>query len=301
VNNLSYPPVKFNNNDTVKCPDQKHLGIVLDAKLSFDTHINHKIKKCNKLIGLIRRLSIHLPRNALLTIYKSFIRPHLDYGDILYDKPNNENFQNKIEKVQYRACLAITNAIQGTSRERLYDELGLHSLAKRRWRSKLIFFYKIIHGMLPNYLYSYLDFPSQERYPLRSATSAIIRPFPSRTKFFKSTFFPYCIDEWNNLPFKSRNAKSINIFKKSILEEKKENSLFCICDPRGVKLLSRLRLNFSHLNEHKFRHGFNDIINPMCACGNEIEPLNIFSWVVSFILLKKLNSLRDLNNLIHLS
>ena len=63
-----------------------------------------------KLIGLIRRLSVNLPRNALLTIYKSFIRPHLDYGDILYDKPNNENFQNKIEKVQYRACLAITRA-----------------------------------------------------------------------------------------------------------------------------------------------------------------------------------------------
>ena len=67
---------------------------------------------------------MNLPRNALLTIYKSFIRPHLDYGDILYDKPNNENFQNKIEKVQYRAYLAMTVAIQGTSRQKIYDELG---------------------------------------------------------------------------------------------------------------------------------------------------------------------------------
>ena len=76
-------------------------------------------------MGVIRRLSVHLPRGALLTIYKSLIRPNLDYGDILYDKPNNENFQQKLEKVQYSACLAITNAIQGTSKERLYDELGL--------------------------------------------------------------------------------------------------------------------------------------------------------------------------------
>ena len=68
------------------------------------------------MIGLIRRLLLNLPRNALLTIYKSFIRPHLDYGDILYDKPSNDNFQNKMEKVQYRACLAITGGIQGTSR-----------------------------------------------------------------------------------------------------------------------------------------------------------------------------------------
>ena len=118
-NNLSYPHVKFNGNNITKSSDQKHLGVVLDSKLDFNTHIDQKIKKCNKLIGLMKRLSVHLPRSALLTIYKSFIRPHLDYGDILYDKPNNENFQNKIEQVQYRACLAITNAIRGTSRERL--------------------------------------------------------------------------------------------------------------------------------------------------------------------------------------
>ena len=85
---------------------------------------------------------IGLPRNALLTIYESFIRPQLDYGDMLYDKSNNENFQNKIEKVQYRACLAITGGIQETSRERRYDELGLHSIVKRRLRKKLVFFIK---------------------------------------------------------------------------------------------------------------------------------------------------------------
>ena len=103
--------------------------------LNFESHVNQKIKKCNKLIGVIRRLSVHLPRTALLTIYKSFIRPNLDYGDILYDKPKNENFQNKLEKVQYRACLAISNAIQGTSKDRLYGELGLYSLTNRRWIS----------------------------------------------------------------------------------------------------------------------------------------------------------------------
>ena len=123
-----------------KCPHQKHLRIVLDSKLNFNAHLDQKIKKCNRIIGLMRRLSVTLPQNALLTIYKNFVRPHLDYGDILYDKPNNENFQNKLEKVQYRACLAITGAIQGTSRTKLYDELSLHSLIKRCWCNKLIFF-----------------------------------------------------------------------------------------------------------------------------------------------------------------
>ena len=64
------------------------------------------------------------------------------------------------------------------------------------------------------------------------------------------------------------------------MKEKKENSLFSIYDPLGVKLLTRLRLQFSHLNEHKFRHGFNDTLNPICACGNEIETTEHFSCVV---------------------
>ena len=69
-----------------------------------------------KLVGHIRRLSVNFPQNALLMIYKSFIRPHIDYGDTFYDKPNNENFQNKVEKVQYRACLGITGTIQRTTK-----------------------------------------------------------------------------------------------------------------------------------------------------------------------------------------
>ena len=78
----------------------------------------------------MKRFSVNLPRSALLTIYKPFIRPHIEYGDILYDKSGNENFQNKIEKLQYEACLAITGTIQETSREKLYEELGLHLLVE---------------------------------------------------------------------------------------------------------------------------------------------------------------------------
>ena len=115
-NTYMYPPVTFNNNTITKCPHQKHLGVTLDSKIDFNIHMEQIIKKCNKVIGLIRRLSISIQRKALLTIYKSFVRPHLNYGDILYDKPENQNFENKFEKVQYKACLAITDAIQCNSR-----------------------------------------------------------------------------------------------------------------------------------------------------------------------------------------
>ena len=194
----------------------------------------------------------------------------------MYDKPGNLNFESKIEKVQYKACIAITGAIQGTSRERLYDELGLMSLSKRRWYNKLIFFYKIVNGILPDYLHSCIDFFSQNKYPLRSVSSGKLKCIPSRTKSFSKTFFSYCIDEWNKLNPEIRNAKSIYKFKKSVITEKLENALYNVHDPIGVKLLSRLRLQFTHLNEHKFRHGFNDMASPMCPCGTDVETTGHF-------------------------
>ena len=71
------------------------------------------------------------------------------------------------------------------------------------------------------YLYSYLDFPSQINYSVRSVSASAIKPFLSRTKSFKSTFYPYCINEWNNLPVEIRNSKSVDAFKKLIKCEKK--------------------------------------------------------------------------------
>ena len=77
--------------------------------------IREKMTKAMKGIGVIKRLSKILPWYSLLTRYKSFVRPHLDYGDILYDQPYNKSFCQKIEAVQFSAVLAITSVIKGTS------------------------------------------------------------------------------------------------------------------------------------------------------------------------------------------
>ena len=135
--------MNFNDNPVHQVQIQKHLGLFLDPKLSFDEHIRCiLIKKC-KIIGLIRKLQPVIPRTALLTIYKSFLRPHLDYGDVIYDHAFDESFQNKLESVQYNVALAITGAIRGSSREKLYQELGLESLKAQRWYQKLCLFFKL--------------------------------------------------------------------------------------------------------------------------------------------------------------
>ena len=59
-------------------------------------------------------------------------------------------------------------------------------------------------------------------------------------------------------------------------KSKKKKNLFSVHDPLGTKLLTHLRLKLSRLNEHKFRHGFNDKINPMCACGTEVKTTDNF-------------------------
>ena len=65
-------------------------------------------------------------------MYKAFVRPHLDYGGIIYDEAYNETFHQKLESIQYYACLALSGAIRGSSKEKLYHELGLVSLQCRR-------------------------------------------------------------------------------------------------------------------------------------------------------------------------
>ena len=125
----------------------------LDTKLDFQEHLKSIFNKVNKTIGLLRNLRNTLPRLHLPTIYKSFIRPHLDYGDIIYDQAYNVSFHQKLEAIQYNSALAITGAIRGTSTEKLYNKLGLETFEKRRWYRKLCCFYKVYKNHSPKYLF----------------------------------------------------------------------------------------------------------------------------------------------------
>ena len=162
----------FNKSNVASSPSVKHLDMLLDSRLNFNEHVQSQTNKYYKIIGLIKKFSIHLPREALLRIYKSFVRPNLDYGDIIFDKTNNESFKSRIESIQYKACIAITGAIQGTSRERLYRELGL---------KKLTFFYKIVKGLSPPYLTKYVNLRSTSNYQTRFANKNNLQEFSCRT------------------------------------------------------------------------------------------------------------------------
>ena len=213
INKPIHPQLFFNENIINSIPHQKHLGIILDQKLNFQEHINSILSKVNRSIGLLRKLNSVLSRSSLMTIYKSFIRPHLDYGDIIFDQAFNDSFHSKMESIQYKACLAITGAIQGSSKEKLYNELGLESLQSRRWMHKLCHFYKIVRNQAPSYLTDIV--PSQNRsYTLRNSHNVPL--MVTNHQFFKNSFFPSTIIEWNNLDLDIRNSENLYILKKNI-------------------------------------------------------------------------------------
>ena len=152
--------------------------------------------------------------------------------------------------------LAIAGAIRGTFQEKLYQELGLESLRSRTWLRPMCYFYKLIKTQKPLYLFHLI--PPKLNSLRHPNTYSVMR---CRNDYFKNSFIPYVVREW-----KSQFRKLLLSFIKPT-----GSSLFSIHHPVGVKLLVRLRLGFSHLREHKFRHNFHDTLNPLCPCSLEPE------------------------------
>ena len=278
---VNHPAIFFNDVPVKKVQEQKHLGIILDSKLSFASHINAAISKSRKGIGMLRFLSKYLPRHTLNEMYKLYVRPHLDYGDVIYHIPHNicefshsvvlTNVMEKLESVQYSAALAVTGAWRGTARDKLYDELGWESLNLRRWSRRLILFYKIVNNVTLDYTRYPIPHLKESNYDLRRR--ATIGQLRARTKGFQSSFYPNCISEWERLDPEIRLSSSVNIFKKRLLSiiRPPPKSVYRIHDPIGLSILTQLRVGLSKLNSHKFKHNFRDTLNPLCPTNDGVE------------------------------
>ena len=103
----------------------------MDNRLTFDEHLTNVSNKISKTIRSLRKLQNILSPPSLHTTKKCFIRPYLDYGDIIYNQACNLSFRQKLESIQYNAALALDGLIGRSSREMMYQELGLESLQLR--------------------------------------------------------------------------------------------------------------------------------------------------------------------------
>ena len=126
-------------------------------------------------------------------------------------------------------------------------------------------FYKI-----PQYLFKLIPEKTHE-YVTRNVDN--IPCFKISHNFFKNSLFPSTIIEWSNLDPSLRNSKSFVDFKDSILKfiRPSPSNVFNYNYYKGIRLITRLRIGMSHLREHKFKHNFQDCLNPICSCCLDIE------------------------------
>ena len=136
----------------------------------------------------------------------------------------------------------------------------------------LLFAYGFIHKTA-NYLYKLISpIINSHRNP------GCYRAFYCRADLFRNSFLPFSINEWNKLDPDIINLDSYEMFHNKLLNfiRPSEKGIFNIYDPQESKRLHRLKLGFRHLCEHKFRHNFADIVNPLCSCALETESADHF-------------------------
>ena len=182
--------------------------MILDSGLTFHSHVREKIISARRGIGVIRFLSKYVTRDVLDQMYKLYVRPHLDYGDIIFHKFDPDftlEFTRKLESTQYTAALAVSGAWRGTNRNKLYEELGWEYLYHRRWYRRLIHFFKLRQSQSPQYLHNLVPPVHEVKYELRRPR--VFEQRTERTNRFSNTYFQNCPYEWNQLDSQFSHVK----------------------------------------------------------------------------------------------
>ena len=130
-----------------------------------------------------------------MLIAHTFIRLHLDYGDVVYDQPENESFSSKIK----------SDTMSLLPQYELYRELGLESLWSRRWLRRMCFICKLIKTQKPLYLYNLIS-PKLNSL-LHPNTYSVMR---CRNDCFKNSFIHYVVRGWDRLSNEIRFYLSLN-------------------------------------------------------------------------------------------
>lgn len=261
--------LRLNNNNLVSINEHKHLGLTLQSNLKWDSHIRFIENKVNMLISCLTSYKYKLGRKGLENLYKSYIMPHYDYADIIYDNCS-DTLANVLEELHLHAIRTITGLIRGTSHQKLYDESGFSTLKERRRRHKLIAYKKIILGLYPNYLSAIIP-------PLVSANNPYPRRRPQervlphcRTEIYRKSFIPSTTELWNNLPLSVKNSQSISEFKRYLSSFDPVIPLYYYAGDRIEQIIHcRLRSGMSDLNEDLYSRHIQ--LNRSCSCGYRYE------------------------------
>ena len=190
---------------------EKDLGVYVDSKLTFETHVNKSVQSANKITGIIKRNFKYMGEDIFLNLYKTLVRPYLEYSSAVWD-PATIRDQKLLEGVQRRATKLIPT-IKDLSYEQRLVNLGLPSLQYRRARADMIQVYKIVHGM--DRIDPTIFFELVKDFKTRGHKYKLCKP-RCRTSFRRHTFSNRVVDTWNSLPAEIVEAPDINSFKSQL-------------------------------------------------------------------------------------
>ena len=212
------------------------------------------------------KLKFKLDRKSLEIIYTTFIRPLLEYGDIIWDNCSQYEKQ-ELDKIQAEAARIATRATRLVSLSALCKEIGWVSLEKRRFNYKLTLFYIMTHNLAPLYLSSLVpqSVSNITRYNLRNSNN--LQTIDVRTTLYYNSFLPSTVRAWNNVNEEAKHSDSINTFKGFLNKDKSHiPKHFCEGNRKAQILHTRLRTNCSSLNLDLFIQNISD--SPLCQCGS---------------------------------
>ena len=252
VNKPHHPPVLMDQKQINEVTSYKHLGIIFSSDCTWHEHLEQIKTKAWAQINVMRKLKFKLDRKSLKTIYFSFIRPLIEYADVVWNNCTQYEV-NELEKIQNEAARIVTGATKLVSINSLLTETGWETLATRRKQHKLTLFYKMQNDLSPEYLASLVPptVGSTSSYPLRKSNDFYI--LHTYSQLYYNSFLPSLVREWNELPEQTRDSASLNIFKTRINPNtEKPPRYYFIGKPLGQIYHARLRTNCSSLRQHLF-------------------------------------------------
>ena len=284
ISRKAVPPrhsnLEMNNVDIQKVDSHKHLGLIINKTCSWYEHILDITAKAWKRINILRSLMYKLDRKTLETVYISFIRPTLEYGDAIWDNCSKTE-KDEIGSVQYEAARIVTGATRSCSKSKLLEETGWDSLEHRRYKHRMVTFFKMVHKEVPAYLKNLVP-PRVHQVTQRQLRSGSNIHIPSaRTNIYQNSFIPRTSKDWNSLPINVMSNPSLPQFKKYLDKNKsKVPPYYYIGDRRCQILHARLRLGCSSLNADLFNNHLSE--TDKCTCGEPETAQHFFFQCANF-------------------
>ena len=270
------PPILLDGCALSIVNEHKQLGLTFNSQLTWSNHISNITSKCNRIIGMITRYKYLWSRSALEVCYKSYVRPILEYCDILYDNCTLEDSQT-VESVQLGAARLVTGGKKRTSHQSLYRELGWSTLQSRRMNHRLIKMYDILNNNTPSYLNTMTQhlLPSEE-IRTRSHECKRLVVYKCNTVYYRNFFTNVTVLDWNKLDTNIKNSTSRLTFKYRLGKLCDQTPLlFNHNTDRSTQVtFTQIRMGFSNLKYDLFSKGC--VQDSKCSCGADKEDARHF-------------------------